>query len=172
MPIIEHNGFEVNFTINLSVPKPDGVYLRLTDYQQNDGHSCGYIAALTVAHYFRPGVTSKEVLKLVGPATNGITERKQIVDALNLLGITARLRKDLTVGDLKYHIRHKTLVILTVWPEGYPIDHWCVVKGFNADEKKIYLVNHESLSIKEFKKQWYECYNDEYGWGLVCRKDD
>lgn len=173
MPLVKYGPYKVNYRKNSS-PCPNGIHLPLIDYVQWDYHSCGYIATLTVAKYFNSNVDPKEVLKLVKPTINGGTERRQIVNALRQLDIDVKLRKDITINQLKWYIWQRIPVIISVWPSDWYTDHWCIVKGFSRSEHRVYLTNHDVLSVREFRKQWLDWYSNgnEKGWGLVCSRGD
>lgn len=146
-----------------------GPHLRLRNYKQQDYHSCGFVAALTVAHYFNPLVTDKTVLRAVRPHRWGV-DRRALVKALEKLGIRARTRYDLTVATLRHHIKDGMPIIVSVWPEGWDTDHWTVVQGFSA--RRIYLTNHYSLPVTSFKREWSDMDmrgQGGSGEGITCR---
>ena len=147
--------------------KIDGEHIKLPNYRQRDEHSCSFVAALSVVHYFSPGVSPKKVMAAVRPTKSGGANRRRLVRALDKFNITATYRKDLTLKRLYGYVKRGIPVIITVWPEDWSSDHWTTVQGFSADKKRIFLSNHKSLSRAQFRKDWYD-----QGEGLVCREKD
>ena len=140
----------------------DGLSIPLQNYQQQDEHSCGFIAALTLSRYFDSGSDAKAVLQAIGPAAAGGVDRKKLVKALRQLGIDAEYTESLTVPKLRSHVERGVPVAVTVWLEDYGTDHWTVVQGFSGD--RIHLTNYKSLPVEQFLGQWYT-----QGLGVVCR---
>ncbi len=140
----------------------DGPSIPLKNYKQQDDHSCGFVAALTVSRLLNPTLSAKEVLSAIKPTKSAGIDGKSMVGALRNIGIAATYRSNLTLGSLKQLVTRGTPVMLTVYPEDWSSDHWVVVQGF--DDKKIYLTNYKSLPIEQFKHEWFD-----KGEGLVCQ---
>jgi hypothetical protein len=143
--------------------------LKLHNYQQEDIHSCGFVAALTIARYFKPGTDAKKVLDAVRPSVNHGVDRFNLLASLKKLGIRAKFKRDLTVNDLRRYVARGIPVIVSVWPEDWFSDHWTVVQGF--DRKRVFLTNHSSLPVKFFRKQWSDMDmrgQGDSGEGIVC----
>lgn len=149
-----------------------GVALPLVNYWQEDYHSCGFLAALTVAEYLRPGTDPRDVLSAVRPALDSGTPRRRMVAGLAALGITAKYRDDLSVFDLHLLVRAGVPTIVSVWPEWWVGDHWTVVQGFSAH--RVYLTNHYSMTVDWFNSEWIDSWGDgsTTGAGLVCVRKD
>ncbi len=148
-----------------------GDSLPLANYRQQDAHSCGFLAALTVIQHLLPEtVPMSEVLDAVRPDFDRGTSRRQVVRGLAQFGISAPYRDDLTVWHLHSFVQVGVPVIISVFPQGWEGDHWTVVQGFSA--KRVYLTNHYSLSLGLFVEQWIENWGDgsETGAGLVCER--
>jgi ABC-type bacteriocin/lantibiotic exporter with double-glycine peptidase domain len=129
-----------------------GSKLRLANYRQQDVHSCGFVAALTVVRYFRPDVRAEEVLRTVRPLLNWGVDRHKLRHALAQLGVAVKFRKDLTVPELRKCVKRGTPVIISVWPDEWLNDHWTVVQGFAED--RVYLTNYKSLPVKALRSEW------------------
>lgn len=153
--------------ISHDISSIDGIYLSLTNYEQQDSHSCAFIAALTVVRYLGLEVTDEEILKAVRPTTRGV-DGSELVTALEKLGINANYTENLSVAKLIDYTEQAIPVIISVWPDEWDTDHWTIVRGF--DDTHIHLVNHTRLPYKLFKKQWIHNYEDgsKTGAGLVC----
>ncbi len=159
---VKHGNMESKYSLH-SDKRIAGPSLPLKNYKQQDDHSCGFVAALTVARYFDPSISSKDVLKAVRPTKSGGIDGKSLRESLKKIGIDARYRDDLDLSTIRKYVERGTPVLLTVYPPDWSSDHWVAVEGF--DEDRIYLTNYRSLPIKEFKKEWYD-----RGEGLVCQK--
>lgn len=129
-----------------------GISIPLRNYKQHDNHSCGFIAALTVARYYDPSISSRRVINAVRPSVNHGVDRHRMMSALDMLGIDAQYNDDLTITRLRAYIRRSVPVIVSVWPDGWGSDHWTVVQGFT--DSRIYLSNHRSLTLIQFAAQW------------------
>ena len=140
-----------------------GPSIPLPNYQQQDEHSCGFVAALTVARYHDPSLPAEDVLRAVKPTVSGGIDRRGLVKALKELGVDAAYTEDLTVPKLRAYVDRGTPVLVTMWLEDYDTDHWTAVQGFDGD--RIHLTNYGSLTVAQFRKEWYTP-----GLGVVCRK--
>lgn len=158
---IKHGKLAVMYTVHRS-KSIAGPKLALKNYRQQDYHSCGFVAAMTVAKYFAPGTRPKDVLKSVKPTKSSGIDADGMVAALRDLGVEATYTGDLTIDKLREHVDQGTPVLVTVLPKDWTSDHWTVVQGFDGD--RIYLTNHRSMSTKKFQHEWFD-----QGEGLVCR---
>ncbi len=140
----------------------DGPSIPLKNYKQQDDHSCGFVAALTVCRLLAPEVSAKDVLRAVRPTKSGGIDGESLIESLGQLGVDAKFRDDLTIGNLRKAVEKGIPVMLTVYPEDWTSDHWTVVQGF--DDSRIYLTNYKSLSIAQFKQEWFDV-----GDGIVCQ---
>lgn len=141
----------------------DGPSLPLKNYKQQDDHSCGFVAALTLARYLAPDVSAKDVLKAVRPTKSGGIDGESLAGALKEIGVGTKFSKDLTIGKLRKAVEKGIPVLLTVYPEDWTSDHWTTVQGF--DDDRIYLTNYKSLPIAQFKREWFD-----QGEGMLCYK--
>src|SRR5438270_10737423 len=73
----------------------DRQLLDLPAYQQLDDHSCGFVAALTIAQYFDRDVRPEDVLAAVRPSVDSGCDQQRLVRALRRFGVTAEYREDL-----------------------------------------------------------------------------
>lgn len=143
--------------------------LDLPGYWQTDDYSCGFVAALTVVHFFYPEIPADEVLASVRPSPEAGCDAKRVVKALAHFGIDATYRNDL--GPKRLHrLAGKGLpVIVTVWPEDYGCDHWTVVRGIDLDARRIFLCNYSGveadggMAFDDFAAIWFG-----RGEGVVC----
>lgn len=170
---VRHGKLQVQYSLHTN-KRITGEKINLKNYKQQDAHSCGFVAALTIAKHLKSDITAKEVLAAVRPTVTQGVDSDRMIAALKRLGIKATYEDDLTVGSLLNYVREGTPVIVSVWPDEWDTDHWTVVQGFDEDNKKIFLTNHSSLSVKMFKRQWIENWKDgsTRGAGLVCVLDD
>lgn len=145
-----------------------GIHIPLPNYQQEDSHSCSYIATLTVCRYLGVKATDEDILSVVRCTQNGGADGEQVQAALKQLGITHNYRDDLIVGDLWYHVHKMIPVMLTVWPWDWSGDHWVVVQGFS--DNRIHLTNHYSMTLDEFWDEWVSNWEDgaKHGCGIAC----
>lgn len=151
----------------------DGPALRLSNYWQEDYHSCGFLAAFTVAEFLHPeGISAAEVLGAVRPEFNSGTSRSRVVRGLAGVGVQATYCDFLTVFHLRDAVQAGIPVIVSVFPEEWAGDHWTVVQGFSS--KRVYLTNHYSMSLDWFNYEWIDSWGDgaTTGAGLVCRRVD
>lgn len=165
---VRSRGSKADYSV-VDPPEFVGVSLpSLPHFAQQDYHCCGFVAALSVARYFRPGVTDEEVLSAIRPNVSKGTSQKRMINGLGLLGIDVEYREDLVIAHLRIHCEKGIPIITTVWPDSYPMDHWTVVYGF--DLHNVYLMNHYSMSLRDFKREWIECWGSDWttGAGLVC----
>ncbi len=160
MHTVGHGNLKSKYSVHVDKRIP-GSKIPLKNYKQCDYHSCGFVAALTVAQYLVPGTRAKTVLKVVRPGKSYGIDGEGMVEALKKLDVEATFRDDLSVPKLRAYVEKGIPVVLTVYPEDWSSDHWVVVQGF--DEDRIYLTNYKSLSIAQFRKEWFEP-----GDGLVC----
>ena len=134
----------------------------LHDYHQEDDHSCGFLAALVVARFYK-AATAKEVLKAVRPKVSCGVDGDRMLCALRSLGLVAEYRDDLTLDDLRLLTLERVPVVLTIYHEEWGCDHWVVVKRVGLN--RVSLTNNPSLSIPEFESQWFE-----HGEGIITRR--
>src|SRR4051812_26452486 len=99
----------------------------MPDYRQLDSHCCGFVAALTVVHYFDHDVPPREVLQVVQPRAGGGCDQGRLIRSLRRFGISAEYRDRLGPHRLHRLVECGTPVIVTVWPEDWLTDHWTVV---------------------------------------------
>lgn len=166
---IKHGELKAKYSIGQSEPF-EGVSLPgLRHYEQQDHYSCGFIAALTIVSYFKPGVYPKDVLSAVQCVDVEGTSRKKIITALDHFGIWAEYRDDMTISDLLSLIHFGLPVAVTVWPDGWKMDHWTVVEGFDR-KHNVHLINHYKMSPRDFWHEWVEPWGEEWktGAGLIC----
>jgi hypothetical protein len=149
---------------------PDQQLLDLPAYRQLDDHSCGFIAALTIAQYFDPDIRPEDVLAAVRPSIDSGCDQRRLVRALRRFGVTAEYREDLDRQALFGLAGQGVPVAVTVWLAEYGCDHWAVVRGIDWQQGRVYLVNDEhsspekGLPWREFEAVWCP-----RGGGLVCR---
>ena len=153
-----------------SRPRGGGVSIPLPTYVQEDYHSCGFLAALTVARYFYPRVPDVDVLRAVRPGMGTGTPSERVVAGLAKVGVEATYRGDLCLCNLRGLVMMNIPTIISVWPSEWPGDHWTVVRGFRSG--RIYLTNHYSLTLDWFWTEWVTNWGDGActGAGLVCKK--
>ena len=144
----------------------------MPNYRQlkSDTHSCGFIAVLTVVHYFTTDVPPKDVLVAVRPAKESGCDQKRVIAALKQFGISAEYRDNLGPRRLRQLVEAGIPVLVTVYPEDWTSDHWTVVRSMSEDDR-VSLTNFEGcgpqgMSWKDFTAVWYT-----RGEGLVCRRD-
>lgn len=149
-----------------------GPSLGLPNYWQEDYHSCGYLAALTVAEYLRPGTDPAALLATVRPGFDTGTTRHRVIKGLASVGVSAVYRDDLTIWDLYLHVLARVPIIISVFPEWWDGDHWTVVQGFSTH--RVYVTNHYSLPLGLFLQEWVDNWGDgcHTGAGLVCRREE
>lgn len=148
----------------------NGLLLALPEYTQEDYHSCGFCAALTVARYFDADASDEVLLASTQTMPGWGTSQKGIITGLAVLSVVARYRDDLEVRDLRTYVSLGVPVIISVWPDGWSVDHWTVVRGFS--KSRVYLTNHYTLTLRGFEREWIENWEEgEYGAGLVCTKE-
>lgn len=136
--------------------------IKLKNYRQQDSHSCGFVAALTVARYLKPDTSARDVLSAVRPTKGAGIDRAGLTGALKQIGIAAVYRDDLDAANLRRLVDRGIPVVVTVWPDDYRSDHWVVVQGF--DGNRVYLTNYKSVSVRDFNRIWFD-----RGEGLVCQ---
>jgi hypothetical protein len=165
--------FEVQYSTDKN-EQIKGPHVCLTNYRQQDGSSCGFVAALTVVRHFKPDTPARDVLLAVRPEPDWGVNRVNLTASLETLGVHVGYRNDLTIDTLKAYVNKGIPVIVSVWPDEWINDHWVVVRGF--DDERVYLTNYKSspLSIDDFKKEWSDmdmrCERGNSGEGLVCRR--
>ncbi len=149
--------------------KCEDVWLNLIDYRQEDGYSCGYVAALSVVHYYDPNVPAREVRAAVRCNVDWGVDRHKLIKALNKLGVDAELRTDLAVDTLREFVERGIPVVVSVWPEDWYSDHWTVVQAFC--DGLVYMTNHGALPIDWFVREWSDMdmrSRGGSGEGIVC----
>jgi hypothetical protein len=144
-----------------NILKPAVAKIALPNYRQTDSHSCGFVAALTVIHYFAPNTPVKAVRAAIGPTEEEGCDQDRMIRALKQFGITARYRDDLDTRELFRLTEEGTPAIVTIWPDNYCCDHWTVIRGIAED--RISLANYGKVSLDEFESVWFD-----QGEGLVC----
>lgn len=149
---VKHGNLTSRYSIHGN-KKINGPSIPLKNYQQQDDHSCGFVAALTLSRYFNPAITAPEVLRAVRPTKSAGVDEVQLKKALATVGVATQYKKDLTIAKLRKCVADGVPVLISVYPEEWSSDHWTIVQGFDND--RVYLTNHKSMSIAEFKKQWY-----------------
>lgn len=162
-----------------AIPCGMTVSIHLPNYKQQDYHSCGFLAALTVAKYFIPEISALEVLEAVEPRIGEGTNQKRMIRGLNSLGVVTEYDDTLTPIILRKYVKQGTPVIISVWPDNWDGDHWCVVRGFTEVyippsnkrvSRTIHLTNHYDMNIKQFIREWIHNWGDgsRTGAGLIC----
>jgi ABC-type bacteriocin/lantibiotic exporter with double-glycine peptidase domain len=165
---VKFGNFKVRYSEHRN-KRIEGDSIPLKNYKQQDPHSCGFVAALTVARHFNPDVSDREVLKAVRPLLNWGVNRVKLTKAIRSLGIKADFRKDLTIAKMRKHVKEGSPIIVSVWPAKWETDHWTVVQGFGAD--LVHLTNHRSMIVENFLKQWSDMDMRSQGGsgeGIVC----
>jgi hypothetical protein len=143
--------------------------LAMPAYRQWDGHSCGFVAALAVAHTFNPKVDPAAVLAAVRPTPFGGSSQRRLVRALRYFGVIARCYDRLDLPDLFRLVGQGRPVVVTVRSGVFGRDHWAVVRGVDRARRRIYLLNHSvwtdrgGLAWDDFQAIWRP-----HGVGLVC----
>ncbi len=158
---VKHGNLTSRYSIH-SNKRIDGPSIPLKNYQQQDDHSCGFVAALTLSRHFDPTIPAPVVLKAVRPTKSAGVNEVQLAKALQEVGVATTYKTDLTISKLRKCVENGIPVLISVYPEAWSSDHWTIVQGF--DNEKVYLTNHKSMSIAEFKKQWYVP-----GEGYLCK---
>jgi hypothetical protein len=137
------------------------------DYRQLDGHCCGFLAALTVVHYFDPDVPTRDVLRVVQPGAHGGCDGERLKRSLARFGIGAAYRERLGPSRIQSLIERGTPVIVTVWPWDWLTDHWTVIGKVDLEEERVFLTNygpyHHGMRWADFAEIWWP-----HGGGLVC----
>lgn len=159
---VRYGSYRASYSLH-TTKRIDGPSIPFPNYQQQDEHSCGFVAALTVSRYLDPSVSAGDVLRAVKSTVSSGVDRRSLVRALKDLGVDASYTEELTVPKLRAYVDRKVPVLLTVWLEDLETDHWVAVQGFSED--RIHLTNYRSMSIAEFRQEWYTP-----GLGLVCRR--
>jgi hypothetical protein len=152
---------------------PDRQLLDLPAYRQLDDHSCGFVVSLTLVQYFHPTATAEAVLDVVQPSPEWGCDQRQLVQALQRFGITARYRVDLDRDGLFRLAGEGVPVAVTVWLAAYDCDHCGVVRGIDRHQDRVYLVNDE-YSSPEHGVPWadFEPVWCPRGGGLLCSLAD
>lgn len=166
---LKHGRLEVNYVLYKSEDIKGSTKLDLPNYWQEDYHSCGFVAALTVARHLKLGASAQDVLKAVRPSINYGVDRYKLKAALEKLGVEAKYKKNLTVEKLRELVEAGTAVIVSVWPEGWYSDHWTVVQGF--DDEGVHLTNFGTSTLEEFEAEWSDMDMRGQGGskeGIVC----
>jgi hypothetical protein len=143
--------------------------LALPAYRQLDGHSCGFLAVLTVVRHFAPHVRPEEVLAAVRPSPSSGCSQRGVVTALRRFGVTAEYREGLGLRRLHRLTRNGTPVIVTVWPEEYGCDHWAAVRGVDLRNGRVFLTNYEYTDA-DGGMPWrvFAVHRFPRGGGIVC----
>lgn len=102
-----------------------GKYLDMIGITQSDDHSCGAIAALTVAVYRGKSTSLREVARAVGTTTEGTTAAG-MVRGLRQIGIKATPRYYLTFNKYVRAV-DRGCPVISYDPQR---DHWVVVYGY------------------------------------------
>ncbi len=138
-------------------------------YHQLDGYSCGFLAAVAVAHYFDPAVPYRAIRRAVPPSPASGCGQRQLIRGLKQLGITAVYRDYLGPKRLAHLLDRGRPVIVTVWPDWYDCDHWTAIRQVDTDAGRVLLSNYDyldddgALSWNDFTAIW-----SPRGGGLVC----
>ncbi len=158
---IKHDKTWAKYSL-LAPPIIQGPNIPLPNYKQLDIHSCGFIAALTVARYLEHKMPL-DVMKVAKHTEKWGLSNGGMVRTLKTLGVNVSIRNTLTVGKLIWLVKNGLPVILSVWPTNWNVDHWCVVRGFSKNGNTIYLSNYKRDSIETFESEWHE-----HGEGIIC----
>ena len=135
----------------------------LPDYVQEDSHSCGFLACLTVVHKFWPSVSAMDVLRVVQPHVGGGVDTRCMVRSLAHFNISSEYRERLGAIRIQRCINAGQCVIVTVWPWDWYCDHWTVVRSCIG---KVVLCNHgptRGMSWEAFSEEW-----EPHGGAVVC----
>ncbi len=167
---ISFGKFRVRYSLHRD-KKIAGYSIPLKNYKQRDPYSCAFVAAFAVARKFKPDIDAVKVLRAVRPDVNCGVNQTGLTNALESLGIKAEFRKDLTVAKIRKCVKQGMPIIVSVWPRGWHTDHWTVIQGFGSG--RVYLVNHQSLGVERFLKQWSDMDMRGRGGsreGIICRQ--
>lgn len=167
MPDIKSGRLQASYTSH-RLPKLLWPALPLPNYHQQDWHSCGFVAALTVARYFDSRVSDVRVLEAVRSSLDTGTSQKKMLNGLRALGIRPTYREDMDIDRLFGVLAMGLPTIVSVWPDDWDGDHWVVVRAMGAD--RVHLTNYGAVSVTRFQREWIENWGEECGAGIICTR--
>ena len=153
-------------------------YLPLPITVQETNYSCGTASALSVLRYWQAYEGDESSLyELLGTRPKDGTPPDNIARGLSKLGLSAVLKSDMTLDDLRVALRRGDSVILdiqawrededTPWSQRWEDGHYVVLAGM--DEHYIYLMDPSTpkrytyMPLPEFLERWHD-YEDRDGW--------
>ncbi len=168
MPDIQSGRLQASYSAH-KLPRLLWPALPLPNYHQQDWHSCGFVAALTVVHYFDSKVSDVKVLEAVRPSINTGTDNGKMMKGLAALRIRADYREDLDTDRLFGVLAMGLPCIISVWPDDWDGDHWVVVRAMGAD--RVHLTNYGAVSLSRFEREWIKNWDSgDYGAGIICTR--
>lgn len=140
--------------------------IEFPDTRQSTDYSCGAAALQAVLYYYGTDKREDQLRKELGTTDKDGTEPNAIVRVARKHGLTAELKKNGTVDDLKKYVDKSVPVIVAFQAWGDKKDyakdengHYGVVIGY--DDRFIYiedpsLLNYGKIAIKDFEKRWHD----------------
>jgi len=145
--------------------------LPVVDIRQATEYTCGVSASQAILSYY--GIDTREdvLAQKFGTTETSGTSPAQIVAGLESFGLTAIMKENTTLDDLRANIQQKipTMVAIQAWLDQYPplnwgaeweSGHWVIVIGM--DDSNVYfedpsiLGSRGWLSQSEFLARWHD----------------
>jgi predicted double-glycine peptidase len=145
--------------------------LNVVDIRQSTSYTCGVASAQAILNYYGIDEGEDQLAEEFGTTEANGTSPSQIIAGLESYGLTATLKENTTLDDLRANITNKipTMVAIQAWLDTYPAPdwntnwengHWVIVIGL--DDQKVYFEDPLLLGTRgwltqaEFLARWHD----------------
>jgi len=158
-----------------STGAPAPSLLNVVDVRQETSYTCGVACAQAILNYYGIDQRQDRLAEQFGTTEEAGTSPQQIVAGLESYGLTATLKEQTTLEDLRINIQNQipTMVAIQAWLETYPAPdwskdwedgHWVIVLGM--DDQNVYFEDPSLLGTRgvltqeEFLARWHDYTGD------------
>lgn len=156
--------------------------LNVVDIRQATPYTCGVSSSQVILNYFGIDKREDQLAGQFGTTEENGTSPSQIIAGLKSYGLTASLKENTTLEELKENIKNKipTMVAIQAWSDNPPTDrnnewedgHWVIVIGMDDQnvyfEDPVLLGTRGWISKDEFLQRWH----DYSGKAPCCDEND
>jgi len=151
--------------------EPNVQTLKVPGYVQSQPHTCGFVAALMILHYFRPDYPTERLYERIRPDGKWGVSRRKLADTLRGCKVRVTERRDLAFRDIMEAIDQDRPIALMVHTNTPGTMHWVVVYGYGRYPNRLYVAAN-GLPLLSRKQYPYGMFRAHFwaqrGFGLVC----
>ena len=157
----------------------EGRDVGLRGFMQTDGHSCGYVAALSVLFTLKPPLTlpgrlaaARDMWISTAPHIEKGVPETRLIRSLRDSGIIVGVRRGLTFAAIRAAIDSGFPVITVLRTADPKENHWTTVHAYSLRPNRVHLANTRVVEGLEAAPMWSDFTRRlwaDRGYGLVCR---